>query len=125
MAHPGAKKTSVPLVSADSFLQSMEGNVSFVKIDVQGYELAVCQGMKDTLRKNPDLTILLEFMPSWMRELGFEPSHLIDFFVERDYKIYCVHPRGKLSPGMPSSMKGLSYLNLLFSRRTIACDRQT
>ncbi len=123
-AHPGSKEVSVSLVSIDSFLASKPGNVSFVKIDVQGYELAVCQGMQDTLRQNPDITIVLEFMPSAMRELGFEPSHLIDFLVERDFKIYHVHPRGKLSPGMPAIMKDSSYFNLLFSRRPIACGRE-
>ena len=74
--HPGSTGISTPLVSVDSFLENNEGKVSFVKMDVQGYELAVCQGMQHTLRQNPDLSILLEFMPSAMRELGFDPSHL-------------------------------------------------
>jgi len=55
-----------------------------------------------------------------MRELGFEPSHLIDFLVERDFKIYQVHPRGKLSQGMPAITNDSSYFNLLFSRRLLA-----
>ena len=123
-AHEGAKEVSVSLVSIDSFLESKPGPVSFVKIDVQGYELAVCQGMQNTLRKNLDITIVLEYTPSAMRELGFEPSHLIDFFAERDFKIYEIHSRGKLSPGMPAVMKDSSYFNLLFSRRSIACGRE-
>ena len=60
------------MVSIDSFLESKPGPVSFVKIDVQGYELAVCQGMQNTLRKNLDITIVLEYTPSAMRELGFD-----------------------------------------------------
>jgi hypothetical protein len=114
---------SVAQVSIDSFLESRQERVSFVKIDVQGYELAVCQGMQETLRQNPDITIVLEYMPSAMRDLGFDPSHLIDFFVERGFGIYLVHPRGKLSQGMPSNMNDSGYLDLLFSRSPIACDR--
>jgi FkbM family methyltransferase len=124
-AHPGSKEVSVSLVSIDRFLESNPGHVSFVKIDVQGYELAVCQGMQNTLRQNPDIAIVLEFMPSAIRELGFEPSHLIDFFVERDFKIFQVHPRGILSPGLPDIKKDSSYFNLLFSRTPIARDRET
>ncbi|MDT8069354.1 MAG: FkbM family methyltransferase [Terriglobia bacterium] len=124
LAHPGLKKVGVPLVSIDSFLESKPGQISFVKIDVQGYELAVCKGMQDTLRQNPDITIVLEFMPSAMRELGFEPLHLIDLFEERDFRTYHVHPRGKMSPGMPAIMKDSSYFNLLFSRRPIACNHK-
>lgn len=125
-ANPDSNQVSVslvsaPLVSIDSFLQSNPGPVSFVKIDVQGYELAVCQGMQETLRQNPDITIVLEFMPSAMRELGFEPSRLIDFFVERDFEVYQIHPRGKLSPGMPEIKNDSGYCDLLFSRRPIPC----
>ncbi|MGB2663782.1 MAG: FkbM family methyltransferase [Candidatus Acidiferrum sp.] len=120
--HPGSTGISTPLVSVDSFLQNQEGSVSFIKIDVQGYELAVCQGMRDTLRQNPDLSIFLEFMPSAMRELGFDPSHLIDFFLERDFEIYLVHRRGQLSQGMPPVVNDSSYFNLLFSRRALARD---
>ena len=90
--HPGSTGISTPLVSIDRFLENNDGRVSFVKMDVQGYELAVCQGMQHTLRQNPDLSILLEFMPSAMRELGFDPSHLIDLLAERGFEIYLVHP---------------------------------
>ncbi len=121
-AHPGSRAVSAPLVSVDSFLAGKPERVSFVKIDVQGYELAVCQGMQETLRQNPDVTVVLEYMPSAMRDLGFDPSKLIDFFVEREFKIYLVHPRGKLSQGMPSVMSDSGYFDLLFSRRSIACD---
>ena len=124
-AHPGSKEVSVSLVSIDSFLVSRPGPVSFIKIDVQGYELAVCQGMQKTLEQNPGVTVLLEFMPSAMRELGFESSHLIDFFAERGFKAYQIHPRGKLSPGIPPAIKNSSYLDLLFSRRSFASGRET
>jgi FkbM family methyltransferase len=119
--HPGSKEVSVPLISIDSFLDGRPEQISFIKIDVQGYELAVCRGMLNTLRQNPDIAIVLEFMPSAMRELGFEPSHLIDFMIERDFKIYQVHPRGKLSQGMPAITDDSSYIDLLFSRRPLAC----
>jgi FkbM family methyltransferase len=117
--HPESRGVSTTLVSVDSFLKSSPGAISFVKIDVQGYELAVCQGMQETLRQNPEITIVLEFMPSAMRELGIEPSHLIDFFVERGFGIYLVHSRGKLSKGMPTIPNDSSYFDLLFTRRPV------
>ena len=123
--HPGLTGVSAPLVSIDSFLDNKQGQVSFVKIDVQGYELAVCQGMQNTLRQNPDIAIFLEFAPSAMRELGFDPSHLIDLLVEFNFEVYVVHPRGKLSRGMPPVTMNSSYFDLLFSRRPIACDGKT
>jgi FkbM family methyltransferase len=124
LEHPESTAISTTLVSIDSFLQNRQGKISFVKIDVQGYELAVCQGMEETLQQNPDITVVLEFTPSMMIEMGFDPSKLIDFFVERGFKIYVVHPRGKLSPGLPHAMNDSGYVDLLLSRRPIACDRE-
>ena len=117
--HPGAPTEGVPLVSIDSFLESHTAKVSFIKIDVQGYEPAVCQGMVNTLRQNPDVAIVLEYMPSAMRALGFEAPQLINFFGERGFSIYQVHPRGRLSPGIPPAVNDSSYFDLLLSRRTI------
>ena len=113
------------MVSVDRFLENKPTDISFVKIDVQGYELAVCQGMQNLLRQNNDVTVVLEFMPSAMRELGFRPSQLIDFFTDRGFKVYQVLPRGKLSQGMPSTIQDSGYIDLLFSRHPIACDQET
>jgi hypothetical protein len=63
-------------------------NVSFIKIDVQGYELAVCEGMSRTLQRFPELCIAFEYAPGGMRELGFEPSALLDFFRSAGYKLH-------------------------------------
>jgi FkbM family methyltransferase len=121
--HPDSQGISTPLVSIDTFLDKKDEKVSFVKIDVQGYELAVCRGMQRTIEKNPGLSVLLEFMPSAMRELGFDPSHLIEFFTVRGFEIYLVHPHGKLTRGMPAETSDSSYFDLLFTRRLIDCDR--
>src|SRR5712691_3524590 len=81
---------TVPLISVDSFAKAegIEESIKFIKIDVQGYELPVCQGMVRTLAKNPDLVIALEYAPNATRELGFEPDQLIAFFRDREYFIY-------------------------------------
>ena len=123
LSHSADNRSRVSQISIDSFLKHEDGKISFAKIDVQGYELAVCQGMRETLRQNPGIKVLLEFMPSAMRDMGFEPSHLIDLFTEQDFKIYVVHSGGKLSEGMPCLTSESSYINLLFSRRAISCNQ--
>ena len=123
-SHPGATHVSVSLTSIDSFLATKPRNICFAKIDVQGYELAVCRGMRNTLLQNPDLSVVLEFMPSAMRNLGFEPQELIDFFCKQGFSVYQVHAHGKLSPGIPPTIKDADYIDLVFTRRSIKNNRK-
>jgi FkbM family methyltransferase len=83
------KIMTVSVTSVDNFVAAHNlQNVSFIKIDVQGYELAVCEGMSRTLEKFPELCIAFEYAPGGMRELGFEPSALLDFFRSAGYNLH-------------------------------------
>jgi len=85
----GEKVTMVAVTSVDSFVATRNlQNISFIKIDVQGYELAVCEGMRLTLEKFPRLSIAFEYAPEGMRELGFEPSALLDFFRAAGHQLH-------------------------------------
>lgn len=85
----GEKTMTVPVTSVDSFVAARNlRRLSFIKIDVQGYELAVCEGMRKTLENFPEVVIAFEYAPDGMRELGFEPSVLLDFFRSAGYQIH-------------------------------------
>ena len=86
--------TSVPVTSIDNFVAAHNlSAISFIKIDVQGYELAVCEGMKQTLEKFPLLSIAFEYAPDGMRELGFEPAALLQFFRSAGYQLHILTRR--------------------------------
>ena len=89
--HPASTGISTPLVSIDRFLENNDGSL-FRQNGRARLRAGGVPGNAQTLRQNPDLSILLEFMPSAMRELGFDPSHLIDLLAERGFEIYLVHP---------------------------------
>jgi FkbM family methyltransferase len=85
----GEKITTVAVTSVDSFVAARNlQNISFIKIDVQGYELAVCEGMRKTIEKFPAMCIAFEYAPGGMRELGFEPSVLLAFFRSAGYHLH-------------------------------------
>ena len=89
-SRPDAKEFSkVAVTTVDAFVRSHDlEKISFIKIDVQGYELAVCEGMKDTLERFPALFVCFEYSPEGMAELGFDPKKLLEFFRGRGYQLH-------------------------------------
>ncbi len=56
---------------------SLEGQLDFIKIDIEGHEPEAFQGMEKTLRKhNP--VILIEFSYSCLKRAGFNPNEFSD-----------------------------------------------
>jgi FkbM family methyltransferase len=114
------------LVSLDGFL-SQTGEaavpVAFVKIDVQGYEPAVCAGMTRLLERCPNLVVAIEFAPRELQDQGFDPKELVDFFRNRGHSIYTLAKSGRIEPlqgGTPDlESTGRGYGDLLCSRRQL------
>ena len=116
-----------PIVTVDSYLEKQNINsIAFVKIDVQGYELAVCKGMINTLERNPNMVVGFEYCPSIMESLGFQPRDLIQFFQERDYFFYVLNTKNKIQVyDMEKNSETLQqkkphdYIDILCSRKNL------
>jgi FkbM family methyltransferase len=64
--------TTVPMTTIDAFVSERAiAPVSFVKIDVQGFEPAVIAGMLTLMQSNPSVAIAVELCPAALSELGF------------------------------------------------------
>ncbi len=121
----GEKMATVPVTSVDSFVAGRNvRELSFIKIDVQGYELAVCEGMRKTLEKFPQVVIAFEYAPDGMRELGFEPSVLLDSFRSAGYQIHIL-TRAATSLALDNrvidaAVERKGYVDLLCSRKVLS-----
>jgi FkbM family methyltransferase len=83
---------SVPCVTIDSLLPSL-GTVSFVKIDVEGAELRVLQGMRKLIKRDKPL-IQAEVTEAWMRELGGSAEGVRELLTDSDYILFVAVPEG-------------------------------
>jgi len=94
--------------------------LQFIKLDVQGYELAALSGMQQLLGASPDVRVLFEFWPAGLQAANASPELLFKFFNERDFLIYELENGQALKRDMPATLvnklgvKG--YVNLLASR---------
>lgn len=88
----------VKTITLDTFLAERNvREVNFIKIDVEGNEPHVVAGMKNTVKKSPDLTILIEYNPPALRCGGIEPTDLVRQLQELDLFIEVILPDGSLS----------------------------
>jgi FkbM family methyltransferase len=109
---------TIPITSVDEFAtQSVAGRpICLIKIDVQGYELAVCRGMAATVAQQRRTVVAIEYMPAAMKELGYDPSAMLDWFSEREFSMYSLGKNGGLVEGLSDELSAKGYVDLIFSR---------
>jgi FkbM family methyltransferase len=79
----------------DNYVKSKEiKRIDFVKIDVEGAELLVLQGMQSILRRPCPPILLVEVFPDWMTDFGYHPGDLLKFLHQFGYIFYYVSKDG-------------------------------
>ena len=79
------RRSSVSVVRLDDVVP--DHWLDFIKIDTQGWEVAVLEGMPCCLRENPKLVILFEFWPYGLRNAGRDPADLLAMLRDLGFKI--------------------------------------
>ena len=123
-SHAQAKDgyVTVPITSVDAFLEQrgLAQPLCLIKIDVQGYELAVCRGMAATLERQTQVAVAVEYTPSALEELGYDAPALLDWFRDRGFGMYSLGRKGMLTPGLSGELAAKGYVDLIFSRSELA-----
>jgi FkbM family methyltransferase len=101
-------------------------NVQFIKLDVQGHELAALAGMQEVIASSPDVRVFFEFWPGGLRAVNTPPESLLGFFRERGFKLYTT--KGGVLRSLRDSQQLISelgakqYTNLLATRNAVEID---
>jgi FkbM family methyltransferase len=64
--------------------------VDFIKIDVEGYESFVFEGLTATIQKNKP-KIVFEYDINYQRKTGLPESHIFDFLNSMQYSFFMIH----------------------------------
>jgi FkbM family methyltransferase len=78
--HPNAPPIGTELVrteTIDNLLVDCEPGPLLIKIDTDGHELQILEGMTETLRRFPDIGMVVEFNPKMIQAAGREPRELL------------------------------------------------
>lgn len=71
------RSIDIEAVSLDDYFRGREAEIDFLKIDTQGAEAAIAKGMKQLVRANDKLVVVIEYSPRHLRDFGSEPAELI------------------------------------------------
>ena len=87
--------TFVDVITLDDYFEnkSIIEKITLVKIDVEGAELSVLNGMKSILKQNKNLKILLEYYEPFIKESGYSPKELFDFLDNTGFFIYSINKK--------------------------------
>jgi len=76
---PKLGSTQVETTTLDWFLESQDApRVDLIKIDVEGAEVDVLDGMHQLLIRSPDLKLIIEFNPTLLQSAGVAPIDFLD-----------------------------------------------
>jgi FkbM family methyltransferase len=122
--HPNAetlRKISIDVTAIDKQLKAK--NIGLVKIDTEGHEIHVLEGMRETLENNENIKLLIEFNPECLNNAGFEPMDLVKKIQELGFDCFGLHEdtRDIVTVGESTTaeeiLKCKEYLNLLCLRK--------
>ena len=66
----------IDMVSLDDYFKGFKGDIALIKMDVQGSEPLVLNGMKDLIKKVK--VLIFEFWPLGIKAAGFDPFSFIE-----------------------------------------------
>ncbi len=72
LGEPPAEPFTVPGVRIDDLAERMGGRVDFIKVDVEGAEPLVLASARETIRRNRDIAIVMEWSPGQIAAAGFD-----------------------------------------------------
>lgn len=121
---PPIQEIEVETVTVDQLLAGREPCPALIKIDTDGHELAVLEGMAETLDRMPRVKLFVELNPTMQRLAGLDPEQLLASLDRRGFDVFLldeIHGR-PYRVRRPADWKGLmafpeSYVNLYCCRK--------
>jgi FkbM family methyltransferase len=81
------KAIQVETIPLDEFLRTYGMKVDLVKMDAEGAEALILDGMSEALAANPDLIIFTEYMPRAIAAVGTSPDAFLEKLVDAGFSV--------------------------------------
>ncbi|MEH6607780.1 MAG: FkbM family methyltransferase [Halioglobus sp.] len=88
-----ARRVTALTLTLDQWCANQNVRPDFVKCDVEGAELLVFRGGRQTLEECRPI-VFAELLRKWAKPFGYHPTDMIEFFAERGYVCFAVGELG-------------------------------
>ncbi len=111
----------IDTVALDDQLRSLAGTSRWIKMDVQGAEVAALRGMERVIESCRRLSVVVEFFPRALERAGSRPEELLGFFEERGLFPHRLTAHGVVCPVSSDELLRVhvsrgTYENVVFQR---------
>lgn len=116
----GRSAIDVEAVSLDEYFAEVPGSLDFIKIDTQGAEGIILDGMPNILKAHPELKVALEFWPAGFAKMGYDAIKIVKTLRSHDYCFFDMGPGPDWLPQLQllsnaDVLEGLTLENNLFT----------
>jgi FkbM family methyltransferase len=77
----------VEAVSLDDYFAEQIPKVDFIKIDAEGSEVFIFEGMEKLINQNPHLKIMFEYNPGFVAASGIKPQEFLEKLVHQGFQL--------------------------------------
>jgi len=93
---------TIETTTLDTFLESVDWpKVDLIKIDVEGAEVAVLDGMAKVIERSANLKLIIEFNPTLLRNAGVAPLEFLERLASSGRRAYRIDDAAGLLPLEP------------------------
>jgi FkbM family methyltransferase len=79
---------TIEVTSLDDYFKNTDYKIDLIKVDVQGSEMEVLEGMTNIINQNDNLKIITEFWPLGIRNSGSSPRGFLNKLIECGFALY-------------------------------------
>jgi len=115
--HEDLTEITVKTVALDDFLQGGDRTIDLMKIDAEGAEPLVFQGMQKLLQENQTMIIVMEYSTYRVHNGAQRPQDSMKMLFDLGFKAFRIEVDGSLTPQSLADLNAVSHCELLLSRQ--------
>jgi FkbM family methyltransferase len=110
---------TIEVTRLDDYFKNTDYKIDVIKVDVQGTEMEVLEGMTNTINQNENVKIITEFWPVGLQNSGSSPTGFLNKLIECGFALYQIGQYVE-----PTDVNHLLRMGIDKKSTTLLCKKQ-